>query len=107
MRTQADRDDDLAIGRELERKDAEIERLRADLATFGKDTVATENRIIDAEFKAQELRTVLVDCREFVAGMTKPAAPGFHTISSYHPCQALLDKIDAAIGHQQSMTEPK
>lgn len=29
MRTQVDRDDDLAIGRELERKDAEIERLRA------------------------------------------------------------------------------
>ncbi len=28
MRTQADRDDDLAIGRELERKDAEIGRLR-------------------------------------------------------------------------------
>lgn len=27
-RTQADRDDDLAIGRELERKDAEIDRLR-------------------------------------------------------------------------------
>ncbi len=28
MRTQADRDDDLAIGRQLERKDAEIDRLR-------------------------------------------------------------------------------
>ena len=36
MRTQADRDEDLAIGRELERKDAEIERLRAtkDMAAF-------------------------------------------------------------------------
>lgn len=31
MRTQADRDDDLRIGRELERKDAEIDRLRAAL----------------------------------------------------------------------------
>lgn len=30
-RTQADRDEDLALGRELERKDAEIERLRAAL----------------------------------------------------------------------------
>lgn len=28
-RTQKDRDEDLALGRELERKDAEIERLRA------------------------------------------------------------------------------
>lgn len=31
MRTQADHDDDLRIGRELERKDAEIERLRRSL----------------------------------------------------------------------------
>lgn len=29
MRTQADRDADLAIGRELERKDTEIDRLRS------------------------------------------------------------------------------
>lgn len=36
---------------------AELERLKADLATFGKDTVDTENRIIDAEFDAQHLRT--------------------------------------------------
>lgn len=28
MRTQADRDEDLALGRELERKDAQIDRLR-------------------------------------------------------------------------------
>lgn len=56
MRTQADRDDDLAIGRELESKDAEIDRLKADLATFGKDTEATENRVIDAEFAATEAK---------------------------------------------------
>jgi len=46
----------------LARAADEIERLRADLATFGNDTVATENRIIDAEFKAQELRTALLPC---------------------------------------------
>lgn len=34
MRTQADRDDDLAIGRQLERKDAEIDRLRAVLTNI-------------------------------------------------------------------------
>lgn len=45
---------------ELEWQRAEIERLSRDLATFGKDTEATENRIIDAEFKAQELRIAVV-----------------------------------------------
>lgn len=34
MRTQADRDDDLAIGRDLERKDAEIDRLKKEIATL-------------------------------------------------------------------------
>lgn len=33
-----------------------IDRQAADLDTFGKDTEATENRIIDAEFAATELR---------------------------------------------------
>jgi hypothetical protein len=37
-RTQKDRDEDLALGRELERKDAEIERLRAAL----RDVLAVE-----------------------------------------------------------------
>ena len=36
MRTQADCDDDLSIGRELERKDAQIDQLRAALAPFAK-----------------------------------------------------------------------
>ena len=34
----------------------EIERLKADLATYVNNTETTENRIIDAEFAAQELR---------------------------------------------------
>jgi hypothetical protein len=45
---------------------AELARLRHDLATFGRDTVATENRIIDAEFAVHELRQVaarFVDCQ--------------------------------------------
>ena len=41
MRTQADRDDDLAIGRELERKDAEIDRLRAALKPFADEVTVT------------------------------------------------------------------
>ena len=44
----------------------ELARLRADLATFGKDTVATENRIIDAEFMAQELRAEIEQLRAMV-----------------------------------------
>jgi hypothetical protein len=41
-------------------------QLKADLATFGKDTVATENRIIDAEFMAQELRAEIEQLRTMV-----------------------------------------
>jgi hypothetical protein len=36
-------------------------------------------------------------CREFLVGMTKPAAAGMGTISSYHPCHALIDMIDRAL----------
>lgn len=95
MRTQADRDDDLAIGRELERKDAEIERLKADLATFGKDTVATENRIIDAEFKAQELRTALENARRDILYIAPQRGQRRHT------AEAAAERI-AAVLNQQS-----
>lgn len=43
------------------------------------------------------MRALLADCRTFVIGMTKPSTSGLHSISSYHPCQALIDKIDAAL----------
>lgn len=45
--------------RELQERTAELEAARADLATFGRDTEATENRIIDAEFATQDLRIQL------------------------------------------------
>lgn len=41
MRTQADRDDDLAIGREFERRDAEIDRLRTALKPFAEAVTAS------------------------------------------------------------------
>lgn len=40
MRTQADRNEDLAIGRELERKDAEIDRMRAALEDARRDMIS-------------------------------------------------------------------
>jgi hypothetical protein len=56
----------------------EIERLQADLATFGKDTEATENRIINAEFAAQWMRTALEDIAE---GIWHPDTPPAEIIS--------------------------
>lgn len=38
-----------------------VEKMKADLDTFGKDTVDTENRIIDAEFAAQSTRTAIIN----------------------------------------------
>jgi len=42
---------------------AEIERLRADLATHVAATEETENRIIDAEFEATRLRALNAELR--------------------------------------------
>lgn len=46
----------------------ENERLRADLATYSKDTEATENRIIDAEFAAQEWQAEVERLKADMAG---------------------------------------
>lgn len=50
-----------------------------------------------AERSVPQVREALEACREFLVGMTKPATVGVMSISSYHPCQALIDKIDAAL----------
>ncbi len=52
-------------------------------------------------------REVLKDVREFISSMTKPVANGVFQISSYHPCQALIDKIDKALpsAHEQTGTD--
>lgn len=49
--------------------------------------------------RIEQLEAALVASREFVAGVVKPVAAGFHTISSYNPCHALIDKIDAALAN--------
>jgi chromosome segregation ATPase len=52
-------------------REAEIERLRIDLATYSKETEATENRIIDAEFKAQELKAEIRQLWAVIKGFVK------------------------------------
>ena len=52
---------------------------------------------LEANSESARLRYVLGQCREFVAGIRKPTGPGVYAISSYHPCGALLDQIDAAL----------
>lgn len=47
---------------------AEVEQLRAALATYSKDTEATENRIIDAEFAAQEWQAEVERLKADMAG---------------------------------------
>ena len=60
MRTQSDRDDDLAIGRQLERKDAEIDRLRFGLeAAINWIDPATDPSTMKAGEMAASLRAVL------------------------------------------------
>lgn len=54
-----------------------------------------EHRALRAEI--ERLRAVLTDARSFVEGMVKPAQGGVMQISSYHPCHALIDKINAAL----------
>jgi hypothetical protein len=46
-----------------------------------------------------DVREALEACREYLVGITKPPAVGMFTgvISSYHPCHALIDKIDGAL----------
>lgn len=60
---------------------------------------------LDRTDDIERLREVAIEARDFIAGMVKPAAPGIHTISSYHPCHALVDKINAALGNQQATPE--
>lgn len=60
MRTQADRDEDLALGRELERKDAEIERLKETITkAFGNLDVAL-SAPADVTAENDRLRAALV-----------------------------------------------
>lgn len=71
-------------------------------------SIATlQTRVKEREAEIERLRAALLDSRDFVAGMIKQAASGIFTISSYHPCRTLLDKIDAAMSNQQLMPEPK
>lgn len=53
MSEQSDRELDWSVERELERKDAEIARLRADLSTYVTATTVRENKIIDVEFERE------------------------------------------------------
>ena len=66
---------------------AEIERLRAQLA-------APANA---------KVREVLEDCRQFMVGQITPVTVGpfVGTISSNHPCHALIAKIDAALARSE------
>jgi chromosome segregation ATPase len=60
-----------AYERDIAALEAEIERLRIDLATYSKETEATENRIIDAEFKAQELKAEIRQLWAVIKGFVK------------------------------------
>jgi len=65
----------------------EIERLRAQLAA-------------PADAK---IRDALEDCRQFMVGQITPVTVGpfVGTISSNHPCHALIAKIDAALARSE------
>lgn len=72
MRTQADRDFDLASGRELERKDAEIDRLRKipdEIADMIAGYSAGQIRMAAGEMSAQEMRTVQAVQRWFAVAI--------------------------------------
>lgn len=80
MRTQADRDDDLAIGRELERKDAEI------------DCLTTE--IIQLRERNERLRAALNAALDFIYEVAdKDEQPEGWDVTV---------KIRAALGDQQT-----
>lgn len=55
-----------------------------------------EKTILAAEENAK-MRAALIACRDFIDGMSKPLQDSAYTISSYHPCRALVDQANAAL----------
>lgn len=83
---------------------AEIGRLKAERDHWEREA---HDHAYDSVDEIERLHEALLGCREFIAGMYNTSKPGAIGISSYHPCGALLDKIDTAMSvHQQSPHEP-
>jgi hypothetical protein len=89
--------------------------LRSPAATSSDDIVAklragffmreeAADEIEQLRRQVERLETALDACRKFLEGMLKPVTVGpfIGTISSYHPCYALLDKIKEATSRLSS-----
>lgn len=86
----------------------EFEKQRDNLDDEITEHAVTQGALERALATGQEgaMREALKAAREFVAGMLKPAKyPTTMSISSYSPCQELLDKISAALASSPAVQE--
>lgn len=79
-------------------RDAEIAKLRADLATYVNDTVTTENRFIDLEFAATERDALLAEAMTALEDAVQGLHNGFEPDNQsavYKRVHAALTKLKA------------